>query len=155
MSKDWIKLKGVITLTHKDSNWKLISEETINNLIVNAGKAAVAGLIGATGWVAAFTYLALGSNNTAPAAGQTALSTEITTNGWQRAAATVSRVTTTVTNDTLQLVKVFTATGALTVEEVGIFNASSSGDMLGRALTGTKTLASGDTLTVTYKVVLS
>jgi hypothetical protein len=69
-----------------------------------------------------------------------------------RAAATVTRETTTVTNDTLQLVKVWTATGSKTIEEIGIFNASSGGTMLGRALTTTKTIAVDETLTGTYQV---
>lgn len=129
----------------------LVTSMSINNGITNAGFAAMAGLVGDTGSVDPFNYLACGSSSTAFAASQTALLGEISTSGLSRASATVSRVTTTQTNDTLQLTKTFTLSGSATVEEVGAFNASSSGVMLGRALTGTLTFVSGDEFVVTYK----
>lgn len=127
----------------------------MNNLITSAGKAALAGLAGDTGTIDPFTYLAVGTSNTAVNVSQTTLVAEVTDDGLERASATVSRVTTTVTNDTLQLVKTWTATDSKTIEEIGIFNASSSGIMLGRALTTTKTLANQETLTATYQVIFA
>ena len=124
----------------------------IKNTITNASFAVLSGLAGNTGAQTAFTYLAVGTSNTAASASQTALGGEIVDSGLQRAAATVSRVTTTQTNDTLQLSKAFTVTGTKTVEEIGIFNASSSGTMLGRALTGTQSLVNGSVITLVYKV---
>lgn len=124
----------------------------IDNSTMNVALAVFSGLAGNTGSQTAFTYLALGTSNTAVAASQTALVAEITDTGLQRASATVSRVTTTQTNDTLQLQKVFTATGSKTVEEVGYFNAASTGVMGGRALTGTKSVVNGETLTATYQI---
>lgn len=126
----------------------------ISNLITSAGKAQIALLAGDAS-ATPFTFLAVGTSNTAPAIGQTALIGEISTNGMARAAATVSRVTTTVTNDTLQLVKAWSVSGSSTVEEIGIFNASSSGTMLGRALTGSKAVVNGETLTGTYQVIFA
>jgi hypothetical protein len=124
--------------------------------ITNVGKAEVAGLSGATGSCTAFTYLANGSGSTAFAASQTALVTENTANGSARAAATVSRTTTTVTNDTLVLAKQWTATGAITINEVGVFNASSAGDMLARkVLDATVTLASTNTWTYTFNIAFA
>jgi hypothetical protein len=151
---DSIKIKGQIDFKITRANG-LVEEWSVNNLITSAGKAAIAGLVGNTGAVTAFTYLAVGTSNTAPAIGQTALIGEISTNSLARAAATVSRVTTTVTNDTLQLNYTWTASGSSSIEEVGIFNASSSGTMLGRALTSTKSVVSGDTLQITYKIIFS
>lgn len=150
---DTIKIKGRIDfkITRLDGS---IEEWSVNNLITSAGKAQLALLAGDAS-ATPFTYLALGSSSTAPAVGNTTLGTEISTNGFQRASATVSRTTTTVTNDTLQLNKVFTATGSHTVEEVGIFNAASSGTLLGRALTTTRTFVSGETYEVTYKVIFA
>jgi hypothetical protein len=129
----------------------LIQSVEVNNGITNTGFAAEAGLVGNTGSVSPFTYLAVGTSSTAFSASQTALLGEISTSGLARASATVSRVTTTQTNDTLQLTKTFVLSGSATVEEVGAFNASSSGVMLGRALTGTVTLVSGDEFIATYK----
>ncbi len=122
----------------------------IKNIATNAGKAAVAGLVGNTGGLTAFTYLAVGTSNTAVNATDTALGAEVSTSGLARASATVSRITTTVTNDTLQLTYTWTASGSVTVQEVGAFNAASIGTMLGHALTGAKSVASGDILVGTY-----
>lgn len=148
-----IKVKGKYSFEIKrvDGSVERWSED---NLIVSAGKAQLALLAGDAS-ATPFTYIAVGSSTTAPAVGQTALASEIAASGLTRAAATVSRTTTTVTNDTLTLSKTFTATGSVTVEEVGVFNDASAGTMLGRALTTTKSLVNTETLTVTYNVVFS
>lgn len=149
---DLLKVKGRIKLTCYDQ-FGVLKWDTgwISNGITNAGFAQIALLAGDAS-ATPFTYLALGESSTAFSASQTALVTEITTSGLERVAATVSRVTTTQTNDTLQLYKLFTATGTKTVEEIGIFNAASTGTMLGRALTGTRSLTNTDTLAATYQV---
>jgi len=151
---DSTKTKGQINIKLV-RNGKVILDKLVNNSIMNVGFAAMAGLVGNTGAIAAFTYLALGTSNTAVSAGQTALGAEISTNGLQRVSATVSRVTTTQTNDTLQLTNTYTVTGTSAIEEIGAFNASSSGIMLGRALTGTVNVINGDSLTMTYKFKFS
>lgn len=151
---DTTKTKGSIDI-EVVRDGKVVLKKTVFNGITNAGFAAMAGLVGNTGAVSAFTYLAVGTSSTAFSAGQTALIGEISTSGLSRASATVSRVTTTQTNDTLQLAKTFTLSGSATVEEIGAFNAASSGVMLGRALTGTLALVNGDELTTTYKFKFS
>lgn len=148
--KEKIETKGQVNLKVIRGG-QLVEEITVNNGITNAGFAAMAGLVGNTGSVTAFTYLAVGTSSTAFAASQTALIGEYSTVGLSRASATVSRVTTTQTNDTLQLTKTFTLSGSASVEEVGAFNDASAGVMLGRALTGTLTLVNGDELIITYK----
>ena len=122
----------------------------IHNITTQAGKAQLALLAGASGNL--FTYLAVGTSSTAVAATDTQLGAELSTLNLGRAAASVSRVTTTNANDTLQLVYMWTASGGTTVQEAGIFNAASTGTMLGHALTGAKVLAASDTLTLTYQV---
>lgn len=150
---DTLKIKGRVEfkITRLDGSTE---EWGVDNLITSAGKAQLA-LLAGDGSATAFTYLAIGSSSTAPAIGNTTLGAEITTNGFARASATVSRTTTTVTNDTLQLVYTWTASGSHTVEEIGIFNASSAGTLLGRALTTTRTFVSGETFQATYKVIFS
>ena len=124
--------------------------------ITASGKAEVAGLMGNTGSPTAFTYLANGSGSTAFVKTQTALVTENTANGSARHVATVSRTTTTDTNDTLSLVYQWTATGAVTIKEAGVFNASSAGDMLARkVLAATVTLAATDTWTWTHLITVA
>ncbi|OQB16960.1 MAG: hypothetical protein BWY14_01282 [Parcubacteria group bacterium ADurb.Bin192] len=126
-----------------------------NNLVVNAGLAGMASRCNGSGGEAAFTYLAVGIGTTAPAAGNTALETEITDSGLARASATVSRVTTTVSNDTAQLDKTWNVTGTKAVTEAGAFNAASSGTLLGRQTFSAVNVANGDTLQVIYKFQMS
>ncbi|MEM2849045.1 MAG: hypothetical protein QXI36_02075, partial [Candidatus Bathyarchaeia archaeon] len=84
---------------------------------------------------------------------QTALVTEI-----KRKAGTGSRVTTTVTNDTHQLVVTFSAadglSGTSAVAESGEFNALTGGTMLDRQTFSVLNINwdAGDTLQVTWKV---
>lgn len=118
----------------------------------NTGIASVAGLI--NGEVTNFfEYIALGSGTTAEDATQTALVTEITTNGGARAEATNSQVTTTVTNDTAQFLKTFSFTGTLAINECGVFDAASTGVMLMRhKFTSTKNVDDSDSLQLTIKM---
>lgn len=154
MNNHQVKLTGTYHFSITDSKGNVRDSWSVKNIITNAGKAQVALLIGDAS-ATPFTYLALGTSSAAVGASQTTLSAEITDSGLQRAAGTVSRTTTTVTNDTYTVTKTFTATGSKTVEEVGVFNASSSGTMLSRALTGTKSLTNGEQLTVTYACAFS
>lgn len=105
-----------------DSGWS-------SNGITNAGMAEVAGLILTDVGGTAFDYIAIGTGTTAFDPSQTALVNEI-----KRKAATGTRVTTIVTNDTAQLVTTFSSadglTGTSAVTESGVFNASSGGTML-------------------------
>lgn len=90
-----------------------------------------------------------------PNAGDTTLMNEITTGGLARASATVSRVTTTVTNDTAQLDKTWSVTASFAVKEAGALNAASSGTLLGRQTFSAVNVANGDTLQVIYKFQMS
>ncbi len=117
----------------------------------NVGFAAVAGLVGDTGSIDPFTYLAVGTGSTAAAPAQTTLVAEVTDTGLARASATVSRVTTTVTNDTLQLLHEWTATGVKILREIGAFNAASAGGMLARKVFDAITTSDTMVVKLTYK----
>lgn len=133
----------------------LKSVSNTTNLTMNAQLAVVAGLVGNTGSQVAFTKLALGTSNTAVSASQTTLVAETVVSGLTRASATMDRITTTQTNDTLRFRNTFTAGGSATIEEVGYFNDPTAGVMGGRGLTTSKPLASGDSLAITYTVQYS
>lgn len=124
------------------------------NGTTNAGKAQIALLIGDAS-ATPFTYLEVGTDATAFVASQTTLVAAITDTGLARAAATISRVTTTVTNDTYQATYTWSASGTKTIEEIGYFNAPSGGTMGGRAVTGSKVVNNLETLTGTYQVKIS
>ncbi|MEI8032788.1 MAG: hypothetical protein WCH05_05550 [Chlorobiaceae bacterium] len=154
-SEPALKITGQFILEMHDLEGNLVESRQMQNLITSAGKAAIAGLVGNTGAVTAFTYLAVGIGTTAAAIGDTALQSEITDTGLARAAATVSRQTTTVTNDTLQLTYTWTATGAKAVTELGALNAASSGVLLGRQVFSAINTSNGFGLTLTYKFQFS
>lgn len=152
MIKEALQLAGKIKLDIYSADGTLKDTTGwVNNIITNAGKAQLA-LLAGDATATPFTYLAVGTSATAVAATDTTLTAEITDSGLERAVGTVSRVTTTVTNDTLQVTKTWSVTGTKTVEEVGLFNASSAGTMLGHALTTSKAVANTDTLVGTYQV---
>ncbi len=155
-NKGSVKIIGRVRLVAHDAQGRLKFDTGFRrNIITSAGKAEVANLVGNVSSPTAFTYLAVGTSTTAESAAQTALIAEVSTSGLARASATMSRVTTTTTNDTLRFVKSWSVSGTVTVEEIGIFNASSSGTMLGRKLTTSKAVVNGDTLTATYDVIFA
>lgn len=90
---------------------------------------------------------ATGAGRTAAAA-DTALSSEVET----RANGTSSNVTTTQTNDTYQVVGTITATGSRSVDESGLFDASTSGNMFTSATFPVVSLATSDSIQLTWKV---
>ena len=145
------KLIGVYDFKILDVNGNVRDEFSVENLVTNAGFAQLALLAGDASGVP-FTYIALGTSTTAPAVTDTTLTAEIVDSGLARVAGTVSRVTTTVANDTYQITTTWTASGSKTIEEVGVFNASSEGTMLSHALTTSKTISSGETIIGTYKL---
>ncbi len=155
MNEQSIKVRGIaqIRMVHPDGS--VYESPWVENIITTVGKAAISGLVGNTGAQTAFGYLALGTSATAVAIGDTTLGAELSTLGLSRAAATVSRVTTTTTNDTLQLLYTWTASGSTTVQEVGIFNAASSGVMLSHLLSGGWAVINGTSLQLTYKVIFA
>ena len=127
-------------------------EKHVSNLITNAGRALISGLINGSGSPAAATYVAVGTGTTAASTADTTLQTESSTSGLSRAAGTASLVTTSITNDTAQVTKTFTVTGTVAVTEAGLLNASSSGTLLSRQVFSAINVVSGDSLQITWKV---
>ena len=116
--------------------------------------AGLASRINGSGSEAAFTYLEVGIGTTAAAPTQTALITPITDTGLARAAATCSRVQTTVANDTAKLSKTWTGFSvSKAITEVGAFNDPTAGTMLGRQTFSAVNVQSGDSLQVDYSFV--
>lgn len=130
-------------------NWS--SMKMVSNLITNAGAAGTASRINGSGAEAAFTYIAVGTGATAANVADTTLQTETAASGLSRAAATASRVTTDVTNDTAQLTYTFSVTGTVAVTESGVLNAASTGTLLARQVFSAINVVNGDSLTITWK----
>lgn len=146
------KREGWMFVDVRDSKGNLKESRIIKNLITDAGLAGAANRLGGIG-TAAFTYIALGTGVTAANAADTTLETELAVSGLSRVNATVSAVTTTVTNDTLQLANTFTVTGTAAITEAGILNAGAGGTLLSRLVFSAVNVINGDSLTVTYKII--
>ena len=154
-ARDRIGFCDELTIEHF-RNGKLINKQVVKGRCpTNAGFAQVAALVGSVDSPSGFTYLALGTDATAEVPANTALGAEITDTGLERAAATVTRVTTTVTNDTLQLLHEWTATGVKILREIGAFDAASAGNMLARKTYDAITTADTDHVKMTYKFPFS
>lgn len=151
-SKSISKREGWMFVDVRDSAGNLKESRIIKNLITDAGLAGAANRLGGIG-TAAFTYIALGTGVTAANAADTTLETELAVSGLSRVNATVSAVTTTVTNDTLQLANTFTVTGTAAITEAGILNAGAGGTLLSRLVFSAVNVINGDSLTVTYKII--
>ena len=125
------------------------------NTTTNTGFAAMASRCNGSGAEDAFTYLATGTGTTSSAAGDTALEAEITTGGLDRALATLSRTTTTQTNDTARLLHIFTSSASHAITELGTFNDASAGIMLGHQVFSVVNIVSGDTISLSHSFKFS
>ena len=96
-------------------------------VLTNAGKAILTNRIKGAGTEPLF--VAWGTGVGTAAAGDTTLFTEDTTVGYARTSGTSSRVTTSQTNDTYQVVGTITAGATLTITNAGTFDAVSGGNL--------------------------
>jgi len=93
------------------------------------------------------THMAIGSNTTNPAAGDTALGTEL---------GRVALTSAAVSGAVVTYVATFAAsTGTGAVVEAGILNASSSGDLLCRTVFSVVNKGASDSMTITWTVTVS
>ena len=145
-----IKVIGSLIIEHFRNN-KRIRIDEYKNVVVNTGLAQVAGLI-VNLETDYFDYMAIGTGTTEAQATDTALESEITTGGGARAAATITRITQDVTNDTAQFVHQWTFTDSFAITEAGIFNDPSAGVMLSRKTFSAYNVVSGDELQITWRI---
>lgn len=149
MIKDSITVKGYVSLVLTDSNGN-IKEQHKDNLVVNSGLAHIISRLKDT-TSAAMSYIAIGQGATVPSVSQTSLVSEI-----HRVSSVSTIVTTNIANDSLQYAASFgpgIANGV--IREAGIFNDPTAGTMLSRVSFGDITKSAGDTLTITWKIVIS
>lgn len=137
-----LSLKGRVIVRLND---EIIQE--VDNLVVTTGKNYVASRM-KDATATAMSHMAVGSSNTAAAAGQTALVSET---------ARVALTSTTLNNNDVVYVSTFAAgTGTGTLNEAGILNGSSGGTMLCRVVfAGAISKGSSDSMTITWTVTAS
>lgn len=140
-----------------DKNHRLKDSRKVVDIITNTGLAEIAGLIlsDVTG-VTAFDVIGIGTGDAAAQATNTGLESEI-----KRKSGAGSRVTTTTTNDTAQLVSTFSSadglSGTATVKEACVANMTTTGITVARQVfTGLAVdWDAGDSIEITEKIVCS
>jgi hypothetical protein len=115
---------------------------------IDAGKAVVTNLVSGLGGTVP-KYAAIGTGAGPSASTATALTTEVETRSGTNAP---TRVTTTVTNDTIQIVNTVSITATRAITELGIFDAVSTGNALIMGTCTTINLVNGDSLQLTGKL---
>jgi len=141
MLNDDLKLTGKLTIA---INGETVKE--VPNLVVTAGKGYVASRMKDAS-ATAMSHMAIGSGDTAAAAGQTALGTEL---------ARTALTSTTVSGADIVYVDTFAAgTGTGAVKEAAILNASSGGTMLCRTVFSVVNKGANDAMTITWTVTVS
>ena len=150
MINENLKLSGQLNIVLKDKAGNIKDQREVKNLVVSAGLAYIASRMKDT-TKGAMSHMALGSGTTAAAASQTDL---VGLLGSREALDSTSISGS--NNEKVVYVASFEAgdaTGAVT--EAGIFNASSSGDMLCRTVFSVVNKAADDTMSVTWTITLS
>lgn len=146
MFTESVSIKGSLEVILLDDKGIQKDYRKIDNLIVAVGKQVIAArLIGNT--IAIPSHMAVGTDATAAATGQTALGGELGRVVFDSA---------TRTTNVLTYVATFpagTGTGALT--EAAILNAASTGNMLCRTTFSTVNKAIGDSIVITWNVTVA
>lgn len=142
---------------------RLESEEEVANLITNGGRVTVhtyiygtaaqraSASLGADG----LSYIGLSNDATAPAAGDTALTAELSGNGLSRAQGVVTLPVGAGTITTVSRVFTYSGGAPQGVQKTALFDAASAGHMAHEILFTPRTLNTNDTLTVTFSITVT
>lgn len=146
-AKEQLNIKGRL----KIHVWDVETLETkqyleVDNLVVDVGLDYIASRM-KDATATAMSHMAAGSDGTTPAAGNTALGSEL---------GRVALTSTTVTSNVVEYIATFgagTATGA--IEEAGILNAGSGGTMLCRTTFAVVNKGAADAMSITWEVTVA
>jgi len=147
MINEDLKLRGDVAIVLKDKDGNVKDSREIQNLVVSAGLEFICSRMAGTS-AGVMSHMALGSDTTAAAAGQTDLLSIL--------GAREALDSSTASNNTITYVSSFEAgegTGAVT--EAGVFNAASSGTMLCRTVFAVVNKQVDDTMSVTWTITLT
>ena len=144
--KEELKVTGGLIVEVKDKDGNVKDSRELKNLVVTAGLGYIASRMKeATADV--MTHMAIGTDNTAAAAGNTALGNE---------AARQALTSTTVSSNTVEYVASFAAgTGTGAITEAGVLNAASGGTMLCRTVFSVVNKGASDSMTITWTITIS
>lgn len=150
---DSVGLQGYVTVTVTRDGDEIYHHDD-HNIITTAGKDFISAQIGSTSpGTNGANFIGLSSDTTAPAAGDTTLTGEITSGGLERTQGTYGH---TNGEATLTVASTFTASATHNdVQKAGLFTATSGGTMMAGNTFTPVTLNSGDQLTITWTITLS
>lgn len=146
-----IKMRGFIEMELRNAVNNELIERRTENVIVTSGRAWVLQQICSSAIVTSqsISHLAIGTGTTAPATSDTGLASENT----RKAIGTFTTTNLTSNPPSWQAATSFATNEAnTTVGEVGLFNSSSAGTMLGRATFTTINKTTSNTLSISYTV---
>lgn len=145
-TQEHIKASGALRIVVTGPDGKVKEEREIPNLVVTVGKNFVASrMVGTTS--AAMSHMAIGADSTAPAAGNTALGSEL---------GRVALSSSGAANNVVTYQATFPAgTGTGAVVEAGILNASSAGTLLCRTTFAVVNKSVNDSMSITWTVTIS
>jgi len=146
IKKDSSKVTGSVNVVVRGEDGAVKQEFTVPNLVVDSGLNFIASRMEGTS-DAVMSHMAVGTDNTAAASGDTTLGTE---------AARVALTSGVASSNAMTYIATFpagTGTGALT--EAGVFNDPTSGDMLCRTVFAVINKGASDSMTVTWTVTIS
>lgn len=145
-----IQMRGSLKMHLKDLDGNILKEMEFSNLLVTQGRSWVLGQLESVNSAAqVISYMAIGSNTNAPTTADTALGAEVTrlaigtwaTGGLTQNPPSWQAQTSYATN-----------LANTTLAEVGLFNSSAGGTMLGHATFASFVKATSNTLSISYTV---
>jgi len=146
--REGVPVKGNVHVVARHKDGTVFLDTWVHNLRVNAGiNWQYNQMAGST--AAVCDYIALSNAAVTPAATDTTLSSEITSNGLARALGTATH-SSNATSYTL--VNTFTATATQAAQAAGMFNNSSAGTLCFENTFTQASLVANDTLTVTWTI---
>lgn len=149
--QDVIKMRGCLEIVLGDMQGRILERRKVDNTIVTTGRKWVLRQLSSANIITSETisHMAIGTTTTAPATGDSALGGETTRN------AIVSFTTTNLSSNppSWRAECSFASNeGNTTLAEVGLFNSSANGTMLGRATFATLNKTTSNTLSISYTV---
>jgi len=145
MTQETIKAKGELSIKLFGPDGKLKSEKIVPNLVVTTGRTFIAARM--VGTPTAMSHMAIGSGTTDPAAGDTALQTELGRVSLTSSASSGAVVT--------YIASFGAGTGTGAVTEAGILNASSGGTLLCRTEFSVVNKGADDSMSITWTITVS
>ena len=145
MFNDPVGLTGKLTICRYDENNNLVETVNVNNLVVTTGKTLLANL--ASGNTTSYVgYMGVGTSSTAASASDTTLVSE---------SGRVGLTTRTTSSNVISFVAIFLpGTATATLQEAGLFTASSGGIMFARSTFSPITKGMNDTVAITWAVTV-